>query len=90
MVLAALGDAVAGLLSTLILLYILAIIGVMAFSWFPPRDADSPAYQVFVFLRRVTDPVLEPLRRVIPPIGGVLDLSPTIVLFVLLYVRGQL
>lgn len=77
------------ILQTLILLYVLAIFGVIIFSWFP-QDPDSPMYRVFVFLRRITDPVLEPLRRVIPPVGGVVDLSPTIIIFVLLAIRGIL
>lgn len=78
-----------GILKALILLYVLAIVGVIIFSWFP-QAPDSPLYKVFVFLRRITDPVLEPLRRVIPPVGGVIDLSPTIVILVLLAIRGIL
>ena len=66
-----------------VLAYIIAVIGVIILSWFP-QQPDSPLYRVFVFFRRMTDPVLQPLRRVLPPVGGVLDLSPTIVLFVLL------
>ncbi len=78
-----------GILKALLLLYVLAIFAVIIFSWFP-QAPDSPMYRVFVFLRRITDPVLEPLRRVIPPVGGVVDLSPTIVIIVLLAVRGLL
>lgn len=69
----------------LILGYILAIVGVIIMSWFP-MGPDGPGYRAFVFLRRITDPVLEPLRRVIPPVGGMLDLSPTIALLVLFVV----
>lgn len=76
-------------LSTLILLYIVAIVLVIVFSWFPQRPG-SPMYSVWLFLRRITDPVLEPLRRAIPPVGGVIDLSPMIVLLVLSLVRGLL
>lgn len=65
-----------------LLAYIVAILGVILMSWFP-ISPESPAYSIFVTLRRVTNPVLEPVRRVIPPVGGVLDLSPMIVLFVL-------
>ena len=32
------------------------------------------------FLARVTDPVLLPARRLIPPLGGMIDISPIIVL----------
>jgi len=34
-----------------------------------------------LFIFNATEPVLAPLRKVIPPIGGVLDLSPLIVYF---------
>jgi len=35
------------------------------------------------FLIRVTEPLLGPFRRIIPPIGGMIDISPIIVLFLL-------
>jgi len=38
--------------------------------------------QPFLFLRNVTDPVMEPLRRIIPPIGG-LDISPILLFFLI-------
>jgi YggT family protein len=34
-------------------------------------------------LNRVTDPVLQPLRRIIPPLGGAIDLSPMVALILL-------
>ena len=77
------------LLRILILLYIGAIFLVIIVSWFP-QQPGSPGDRAFLALRRITDPVLDPLRRVLPPIGGVLDLSPTIVIIVLLVVLGML
>lgn len=41
---------------------------------------SHPAVQL---LYRVTDPVLEPLRRLIPPIGGAIDISPVVALIIL-------
>jgi YggT family protein len=32
-------------------------------------------------LERVTDPILDPLRRLIPPVGGRVDVSPIVALF---------
>ena len=66
-----------------------AILGVVALSWFPRAEHGS-ARELFAFLRRITDPVLVPLRRVIPPIGGAIDLSPTIALIVLWIVYSAL
>lgn len=70
------------ILRALIWAYILAIILVIIGSWIP-MDPDSPFHKGWTFCRRVTDPVLEPVRRLVPPVGGALDLSPTIVLLVL-------
>ena len=75
------------ILRFLLLLYIIAILLVVVLSWFP-QQAGSPANQAFVALRRITDPVLEPIRRVLP--RGVIDLSPMIVLFVLMAIYGAL
>lgn len=38
-------------------------------------------------LQRVTDPVLTPLRRIIPPIGGAIDISPIVALVILEILR---
>lgn len=40
-----------------------------------------PKLRLFVF--NVTEPVLAPIRKVIPPLGGVMDLSPIIFYVVL-------
>jgi YggT family protein len=77
------------ILRTLVLVYILCIFLVIVLSWFP-QQAGTPTNQAFNLLRRVTDPVLVPLRRLIPPVGGVLDLSPMIVLFVLFAIYNAL
>lgn len=60
--------------------YIVAIAVRMVLSWFPASDGlAADAERV---LRRVTEPVLAPLRRAIPPVGS-LDLTPLIVLLFL-------
>lgn len=40
-----------------------------------------PRLRLFVY--NVTEPVLGPIRKIIPPLGGVLDLSPIIFYLVL-------
>jgi YggT family protein len=54
-------------------------------SWFP-IDRDGPVVQMLV---SITDPVLEPLRRVIPPVG-MLDLTPLIATILLFMIARQL
>lgn len=48
-------------------------------SWIPNLDRGNPLVQI---LAQITDPVLEPARRIIPPIGG-MDISPIVVLLLL-------
>lgn len=40
-----------------------------------------PRTRLFVF--NVTEPVLAPIRKIIPPVGGMLDLSPIIFYIIL-------
>jgi len=41
------------------------------------------------FLNRITEPVYRPIRRVLPDMG-MLDLSPLVVLLILMFLRGTL
>ncbi len=73
------------LLCALLELYIIALFGRIILSWFPIAPGSALA-SIFSFLYTVTEPVLGPVRRVMPPIGmgGMgLDLSPIIVTLVL-------
>jgi YggT family protein len=54
-------------------LYVIILIARAILSWFPIRS-DSPLIPLIRFLHAVTEPILVPLRRVIPP-AGMFDLS---------------
>jgi len=41
-----------------------------------------------LFIYNVTEPVLAPVRKIIPPIGGALDLSPIIVFLLIQLLAG--
>jgi YggT family protein len=76
-----------GLLCQLVLLFEVALFARVILSWFPLQPGGAMA-KVNRFLLRVTDPVLEPVRRVLPRMG-MFDLSPIIVFLVLeIVVRG--
>jgi len=49
-------------------LYVIILIARAIFSWFPIRS-DSPVVPIVRFLHAATEPLLAPLRRVIPPVG---------------------
>ena len=43
-------------------------------------DPYNPLVQI---LFQITEPILAPLRRIIPPIGGMMDISPIVALIIL-------
>jgi YggT family protein len=49
-------------------IYVIILIARAIFSWFPIRS-DSPIVPIVRFLHAATEPLLAPLRRVIPPVG---------------------
>ncbi|MGH2399482.1 MAG: YggT family protein [bacterium] len=62
--------------------YILLLIRVIL-SWVPGIDHRHPAVQ---FVHRVTSPVLNPIRRAVPPVGG-LDISPLVAILLVIVVQ---
>ena len=61
------------------LVYTVMIFVRLVGSWFPAVASHPLMHQV----SRFTDPYLNVFRKVIPPIGGALDLSPLLGFFVL-------
>lgn len=72
------------LLLALIQLYSFVIIA-RAISSFFPISPSSPLAPIVDILYRLTEPVFAPVRRVLPPMGG-LDLAPLVVLLVLNFI----
>jgi len=74
------------ILNSLLGLLVWAIIISAVLSWLVVFDVinlrNRFVYNVSRFLDAVTDPVLRPFRRIIPPLGGV-DISPIIVILVI-------
>jgi len=80
--LAALLNGVIKILSTLILVRVLL-------TWVPGLGMNHPAGRAaHRVLAQVTSPILDPIRRLMPPVAG-LDLSP-IVAILLLQLAGRL
>lgn len=70
-------------------LYVIVLFARVIFSWFPisPGSAVEGIYDI---LRMLTEPILGPLRRAIPPVrmGGMgLDLSPLIAFFGIIFLQ---
>lgn len=72
-------------------LYLVAIFVRVVLSWFP-MDPNGPLATVGGFFHLITDPVMLPLRKVLPPVRMgtmALDLSPIVVILVLSVVQRQ-
>jgi YggT family protein len=81
-------STVINIISWLFQIYEFLILIRVLLSWInvnPYRPTiDHPLVRL---LYRITDPVLEPLRRIIPPIGGAVDITPVVALLLLEIVR---
>lgn len=78
----------AGIVSWVFTAYEFLILIRVLLSWInmdPYRPTIS--HPLVRMLQQVTDPVLAPLRRLIPPIGGAVDISPVVALFALEILR---
>ena len=64
--------------------YILLILRIFL-TWIPNIDWEN---QPYAFMRSLTDPFLNIFRGIIPPIGGVLDISPILAFIVLQILQG--
>ena len=82
--------AVIKLLVTIIDLYWYLVIGMAIMSWLIAFDVinmrSNAAYSLWRTLNNLVEPVLNPIRSVLPNFGGV-DISPIVLILVLYFVR---
>ena len=71
-------------------LYVYCLIGIAIMSWllaFNVLNRGNPLVnKAYYFLERITEPVLMPIRRIIPPIGGI-DISPVILILLITFLE---
>jgi len=77
--------ALAKILNKALTIYIWVIIIGAVISWVNP----SPYHPVVRVINRLTEPVLRPIRRALPPIAG-LDFSPVVAIFIVYLLQGVL
>ena len=81
------------LVSTVISIYIWLLIAQAVLSWLVAFGIVNRYNRVVAtigdFLWRVTEPLLRPIRRVLPDLGGI-DISPVILILLLWFVRNLL
>ncbi|MGD9948019.1 MAG: YggT family protein [Desulfobulbus sp.] len=77
--------AIAKLINFVLSAYIWVVIARAVLSWVNP----DPYNPIVRFLHQITDPVLMKIRRYIPIMGG-LDLSPMILILVIVFLQSFL
>ena len=70
------------ILATILSLYWYVILARVLMSWFNP----NPNNPVVDAIYRLTEPILGPIRRLLPSMGG-FDLSPLVVFFILMFLQ---
>jgi len=79
-------SGIASVLSAILSLMTFIIIGRAIISWVNP-DPHNPIVR---FLNDSTEPLLAPLRRYIKPIGGMIDLTPIVLLLIIYFLQHTL
>lgn len=80
-------NAIFAILAAVLELYSWVLLARALMSWIPNLDPYNPIVQ---FLYQITEPVLEPVRRIIPPLGGMIDISIIVVFFAIFILRQML
>ena len=77
-------------ISYLLTLYIYILIASAVMSWLIVFNVVNPANQfvhmIGEFLYRVTEPVLRPIRNMLPNLGGI-DISPIVVILIIIFIQ---
>jgi len=81
------------LVDTVISIYIWLLIIWAVLSWLVAfnvvNTGNRLVYVVGDFLNRITEPALRPIRRIVPNLGGI-DISPMILILLLIFLRNLL
>ena len=75
--------AIAQIISAILTILTWIIVIRALISWVNP----DPYNQIVQFLYRVTEPILTPIRRILPAMGG-FDLSPIVALVGIMFIRS--
>ena len=71
-------NTVVEILSMVLQIYSYVLLARALLSWIPNLDPYNPIVQI---LFRITEPVLDPIRKLIPPLGGMIDISIIVAFF---------
>ena len=82
-----------GIIQSLLTLYMFAFIIMAILSWLVAfnivNTQNKFVYMVGDFLHRITEPLLQPIRRILPDLGGI-DITPVFAIIAIILVRDGL
>jgi YggT family protein len=80
-----------GFISYVLTLYLYVVIAMAILSWliaFNVVNTRNPVVNMIAeFLYRVTEPVLRPIRNMLPNLGGI-DISPVILFLIIIFIQS--
>jgi YggT family protein len=79
--------AIVPLLVSFLQIYSFVLLARALVSWIPNLDPSNPIVQL---IYQLTEPVLDPIRRLIPPLGGTFDISILVAYFGLTFLSMML
>lgn len=83
-------SALLWLFNTIVEVYLIFLIASVVLSWLIAFNVANPynqiVYQIREFLARITEPLLQPIRRILPDLGGI-DLSPMVLIIALIFLQ---
>jgi YggT family protein len=78
-------------ISYLLTLYVYILVASAILSWLIAFNVVNTSNQVVAtiadFLWRITEPVLRPIRNILPNLGGI-DISPVIVILIIIFIQN--
>jgi YggT family protein len=83
--------ALLGFISYLLQLYVYVLIAAAVFSWLVAFNVVNTRSQIVVgignFLYQVTEPLLRPIRNMLPNMGTV-DISPIVLILIIFFIQS--
>ena len=77
---------IGNLILDLLAIYTIIIIIRAVLSWI----SVDPRNQAMRILNGLTDPILVPIQKIIPPVGGTLDISPVVAIILIQLLREMI
>ncbi len=83
-------SALLWLFNQIVQIYLIFVFAAVILSWLIAFNVANPynqfVYTIRDFLARITEPLLQPIRRILPDLGGI-DLSPLVLIIGIIFIQ---